>query len=236
LEQKRKEEEEEERRRLDRLKDPMMIEANAVQPKVEAQDDDVGLRHKSSGHEGKVKDEVVEPAVGSIKVKLEEIADEDQPRFGSPSPSHNLDPLDYPINSESDIDDSDDFTFGDGLATPDFDDDDDDENIIDLDAPVPRVKEEVASMPPPPLPAKQNDLKDEEPQWGSLNQLVAFRETSVAIGEEYLKSQGIKLGKGRATARLEIKDPHAHIMYKQGVQDARKIDIRGRRLKGADQD
>ena len=90
--------------------------------------------------------------------------------------------------------------------------------------------------PPPPLLAKEETVEEEESQWGSVNQLVAFRETSVAVGEEYLKSQGIKLGKRRAAPKLEIKDREAREMYIQGVKDAKKIDVRGRRLKGAEQD
>ena len=60
-------------------------------------------------------------------------------------------------------------------------------------------------------------------QLGSANQLVAVRETSVAVGEEYLKSQGIRLGKFHAAPKLEIKDWEAHEMYIQDVKDAKSM-------------
>jgi hypothetical protein len=44
------------------------------------------------------------------------------------------------------------------------------------------------------------------------------------------------LGKCRAAGKLEIKDHEAREMYRQGVKDAKEIDVRGRRLKDAEQD
>jgi hypothetical protein len=40
----------------------------------------------------------------------------------------------------------------------------------------------------------------------------------------------------RAAPQLELKDWEAHEMYNQGIKDAKKIDVRGRRLKGAEED
>lgn len=237
LEQRKEQEKQEEQRRLDRLKNPVVMQVDDAQPKVETHDE-IDLNGNSSASDGPVKVEEVEPKPESTKVKLEEMEDEDGPRlhaFGgmpfSPDLGRSVSP------AEAVVDLGDDCTYGDMPATADFDDSDD-ESIPDLDALDARVKQEnpPCSMPPPPLPVKQDDFKDEESQWGSLNQLVAFRETSVAIGEEYLKSQGIKLGKGRAIPKLEIKDSEAHNMYTQGIKDAKKIDVRGRRLKGAEQD
>ena len=39
-----------------------------------------------------------------------------------------------------------------------------------------------------------------------------------------------------AAPQLELKDWEAHEMYNQGIKDAKKIDVRGRRLKGAEED
>lgn len=134
------------------------------------------------------------------------------------------------------------------FKTADFNDSDDDVAAIDLyslrEHVKPKPSPEVA-MPPPPLPAmghtKEMEMGmdgdgDEESKWGSVNQLVAFRETSVAIGKDYLEAQGIKLGKGRKRGGLKLKDSEASKMYREGIKDAQKIDVRGRRLKGADDD
>jgi hypothetical protein len=241
LEQKRKEEEEEVQRRLDRLKDPGNTEAGEHRPKLEPLDGETILNGPSPEESADLKAEEVELAPESTKVKLEEIEDEDQPTlhaFADPE-TYNMQRSASP--TRADVDDGVEI-YGDGLATADFDDSDSNDNLLDLDSAEPRVKQRSPSpsisMPPPPLPlpVKPDTVDEEESQWGSVNQLVAFRETSVAVGEEYLKSQGIKLGKHRAAPKLQIKDWEAHEMYNQGFKDAKKIDVRGRRLKGAEQD
>jgi hypothetical protein len=238
LEQKRKEEEEDDQKRLERLKDPANAEAER-RPKVEVLDDDINLNDPPPEDSADV---MSEPAVDNMKVKLEEVEDQDQPRlhaFADKEPATDLERSVSPVNT--DADDKDGF-YGDMLARADFDDSDSDDSLLDLDLSEPRVKHRspspLISMPPPPLPlsVKTEVAEEEESQWGSVNQLVAFRESSVAVGEEYLKSQGIKLGKRRAAPKLELKDWEAHEMYNQGVKDAKKIDVRGRRLKGAEED
>lgn len=209
---------------------------DGVQPKVEAYEDETTLNRPA-------KVEEVEPNLASTTVKIEEMEDGDGPRL-RPGDFATM-PL-YPDLRRSvspaaaEVDGDDDLSFGGMPAIADFNDSDDDDTP-DLDAPKPHTKLEDPSCsmpsPAPPVKQEQDDFdEDEGSQWGSLNQLVAFRETSVAIGQEYLKAQGIKLGKGRAISRLEIKDSEAHGMYVQGIQDAKKIDVRGRRLKGAEQD
>jgi hypothetical protein len=204
-------------------------------------DDEITPNNRSPEEIADIKAEEAEPVAESTKVKLEEIEDEDQPLhhpFAEPETFYNI----RRSASPRYIDDGDEL-YGCGLATADFDDDDnDDDDLLDLNSAEPRVKQRSPSPsvlmppPPPPLPEKTDAAEEEESQWGSLNQLVAFRETSVAVGEEYLKSQGIKLGKHRAAPELEIKDWEAREMYNQGIKDAKKIDVRGRRLKGAEQD
>ena len=237
LEQKRKEEEEEDHRRLERLKHPRNDEAEEYRPKFEPLDDDIDLNDPSPENtaEGKAK---VESAVEGTNVKLEEVEDDDQPRLHAYAYAETAFDIEHPA---SHVDpDGDDGIYGDMLATADFDDADSDDNL-DLDSAKPHIKQSPSpsiSMPPPPPPLlpKPDVIEKDESQWASVNQLVAFRATSVAVGEEYLKSQGIKLGKRRAAGKLEIKDHEAREMYRQGVKDAKEIDVRGRRLKDAEQD
>lgn len=104
-------------------------------------------------------------------------------------------------------------------------------------------------MLPPPLPGslssatlgqpssshgqelKKDEDRDSEPQWKSAGQLTAFRETSVAIADDYLKQQKIKLGKGRKLPGVSVKDRKEREIYNQGREDAKKIDVKRRRLK-----
>jgi hypothetical protein len=181
LEQMRKDEDEEIQRRLERLKDPGNAEAEEHMPKVEVLDDEINLGDPPPKDSGNVKADEVEPAVESTKVKLEEVEDEDQPQL--------YDFVDAAFPADADAHGGDGI-YGDMLATADFDDSDSDDNLLDLDSAEPRVKQRslspLISMPPPPPPllAKEETVEEEESQWGSVNQLVAFRETSVAVGEE----------------------------------------------------
>lgn len=93
-----------------------------------------------------------------------------------------------------------------------------------------RTKSEEAMPPPAISSVKEEPEKEEEDvQWSSINQLVAFRETSVAVGNDYLKSQGITLKKGRSRPAYELKDQEAVRMWQMGQRDAKKIDVRGRK-------
>lgn len=173
------------------------------------------------------------------KVKLEEVEDEDQPNLGSFTQSSSSSGLETSQPKDEDADDGFRAT-GDIFASADFVDSDD-ENDVPFDAPHSQSDSDddagsstPPSMLPPPVPRFKKE--EDETQWGSVNQLVAFRETSVAVGDEYLKSQGIELSKGRSTRPVEFKDWEAKEMYYQGVRDAKKIDVRGRRLMGAEQD
>ncbi|KAF7288688.1 DUF2786 domain-containing protein [Mycena chlorophos] len=84
-----------------------------------------------------------------------------------------------------------------------------------------------ASTPPPLVPKKEED--DDESPWASVQQLVQFRETSIAIGDDFIKKQGIKLVTAKKRKPLEFKDPRSASSYLQGREDARSIDVHGRR-------
>lgn len=66
-----------------------------------------------------------------------------------------------------------------------------------------------------------------EVKWTSHVQLVQFRETATKIAEDYLKDQGIKLGRGSVRSSV-IRDREA---YDRGVRDAKKIDVHRKKIK-----
>ncbi|KAJ7783233.1 hypothetical protein B0H16DRAFT_1877633 [Mycena metata] len=130
----------------------------------------------------------------------------------------------------------------------DFNDEDDHENLLDLDAEKPKVKRSestepsLGSMGPPAsvVPLVEQKVKGEPEEddspWSSVGQLVAFREKSIAVGDEYLKSQGVKLVKGRKRKALEFKDSDARKIYLRGKKDAQNIDVRQKRVKDVGMD
>ncbi|KAF7318293.1 DUF2786 domain-containing protein [Mycena chlorophos] len=125
-----------------------------------------------------------------------------------------------------------------------------------VSAPAPAVSPTISktAIPPPPAttsapaasapsPSKLDSpapavLKEEESEspWQSVMQLVKFREASKAIAEEYIKQQGIKLYTTRKMPMLKFADKRARECYELGEEDARKIDIRGRRIKDVEMD
>jgi hypothetical protein len=130
-----------------------------------------------------------------------------------------------------------------------FDDDDDVDNLLDLDAAELRFNNATSSpsrdvMGPPsstiPLAEQKSqkvkeETSDDSQLWSSVGQLVAFRETSVAIAEDYLKTQGVKIRK-RTGPVFTIKSDEASILYQKGKEDAKKIDVRRKLLKDAEDD
>jgi len=138
----------------------------------------------------------------------------------------------------------------------DFNDsDDDDENILDLDvggpaplAPLPAfvlpqvpgplrlpsASANLSSMGPPEVPAATK--AEDEPAWKSAGHLVAFRETSVAVADDYLKKQAFKLSTGRKLPSVGVTNYEEHRIFNQGREDAKKIDVKRRRLKDAEED
>jgi hypothetical protein len=227
LEEKREQELEEQKKRLDRLVDPVLPER--LPKKEEPTELKVKLKEASSS-----------------KVKIEEVEDEDMsnaPADHDPGNSGFFLPI-LSLETSNDGNDSDSGSAGppeqSEFKAADFDDDNDAFGFDFLTEPAKpsvtyfdRVKM-PPSLPPPAQPAIKEE--EEESGWGSVSQLEIFRETSVALGNEYLKSQGIKVGKGKKRAELKFKDPQATERYREGKKDAEKIDVRGRRIKGVDED
>ena len=68
--------------------------------------------------------------------------------------------------------------------------------------------------------------------WASQMQLTIFRANAIKIADEYLKDQGVTLGKpGRRRKNYDIKDVEA---YQRGERDGEKIDVHQRRIKEAE--
>lgn len=76
--------------------------------------------------------------------------------------------------------------------------------------------------------AKREKAQEENPSstWLSHGQLMAFRETSSRIADDFLASQSIKLS-ASSRRRSNVRDPQA---YKQGVKDSSKVDVRRQRI------
>ncbi|KAJ7770193.1 hypothetical protein DFH07DRAFT_268490 [Mycena maculata] len=163
------------------------------------------------------------------RVKIEEVDDDDD--FGGQRAFDQADDMDT-FQGFADIE-------------PDFNDEDNADDLLDLDAEKPTLKRSnsagpsLGSMAPPASIvrfAEQKIKEEDDSPWTSVGQLVAFRETSIAIGDEYLKKQDIKLRKGRKREALEFKDSEARRIYRQGKKDAEKIDVRQKRLKDVEMD
>ncbi|TFK54438.1 hypothetical protein OE88DRAFT_1806156 [Heliocybe sulcata] len=220
----------EDQRRLDRLKEPGgEVQEEKADRKVkleEVEDPDIGPSSSSR--------------TNGVKKEEEEKEEEEE---GSPPPYvpfYDDDELDMnpPMDSYADDSDGDDYR-------ADFDASDDIQ--LDLDALESKVKNEPAPikaspqplplprLKPEPEPKPENDL-DSGPSWQSKGQLVAFRENTKSIADDYLKSQGVKLRKGRTRPGVKFKSGEDRKLWEQGKKDAEKIDVRRRRLKGAEED
>ncbi|KAJ3740806.1 hypothetical protein DFH05DRAFT_1507128 [Lentinula detonsa] len=89
------------------------------------------------------------------------------------------------------------------------------------------------------IKTEQQDVKVEEadvPSWQSAGALIAFRETSVLLANEYLKNRKLKLRKRRKQAALRFNDSNAKDSYDRGWEDSKKIDLKRKRIKAADED
>ncbi|KAF7376192.1 Carboxypeptidase [Mycena sanguinolenta] len=168
------------------------------------------------------------------RVKMEEVDDDDDD-FGGRRP---FDDADWDCKPETGSQRDDAEPFGDfGDVAPDFNDEDNADDLLDLDAEKPVVKrsDSVGPSMGPPAPPVKEEPEDDSP-WSSVGQLVAFREQSIAIGDDYLKSQGVKLRKGRKLKALEFKDSEARRIYNKGKKDAENIDVRQKRVKDVGMD
>lgn len=125
-----------------------------------------------------------------------------------------------------------------GDLPADFHDNDDMDDWLDLDAIKPTIG---SSFPPGPstgtmgpptstVPIAEQkarrETEDDSSQWSSVGQLVAFRETSVAIAEGYLISQGIKLTTRRKRGAFIIQNDAGNQLYQQGREDAKRINVK----------
>jgi hypothetical protein len=213
----------------------------------EATEDKARLDRLQGPEEAKVKTEEAEDVKfeSDRRVKIEEVDDDDDGFGGQRAFDH----VDWEAETGSQRDDADPGPAFEGFGdvAPDFNDEDNDDDLLDLDAEKPTVKRSDSAGPsrgamgPPasvvPL-AKQKPKEEPEDDspWSSVGQLVAFREQSIAIGDDYLKSQGIKLVKGRKRKALEFKDSEARRIYNKGKKDAENIDVRQKRVKDVGMD
>nr|GAT46666.1 predicted protein [Mycena chlorophos] len=80
--------------------------------------------------------------------------------------------------------------------------------------------------------------EDDEFPWKSSLQLVRFRDLSKAVAADYLKQKGITFSniKQKSIVELKIKDAEAWKAYTRGEADAKKIDVRRRKIKDAEMD
>nr|GAT56339.1 predicted protein [Mycena chlorophos] len=198
------------------------------------------------------------PAVLDRRVKVEEVEDEDSFKpLSSPESPSIADPSPFVVSGNSFLpfepspfaaqfnnygrdydDDNEPYIPPVTVEDADFDAADTLDDF-DVDAELEKAKARTAMPPPPPpaprkastppplVPKKEED--DDESPWTSVQQLVQFRETSIAIGDDFIKKQGIKLVTAKKRKPLEFKDPRSASSYLQGREDARSIDVHGRR-------
>jgi hypothetical protein len=115
---------------------------------------------------------------------------------------------------------------------PDFHGYDDIDDLLDLQS---SSILGPSTEPMGPIAEQKAKQDDDSLNWNSVGQLVAFREASVAIGHDYLKSQGVKLRTARKR-KFAIKSEAGSQLYREGREDAKCIDVRRKLLKGAEDD
>ncbi|KAH7103389.1 hypothetical protein BKA62DRAFT_828571 [Auriculariales sp. MPI-PUGE-AT-0066] len=182
------------------------------------------------------------------KVKMEEVEDSDLLRPRTPATEdvetrRTASPVWQPRGGVDDGDDSDSDDQSD-TEVANFLGDDPIDDQMDLDAGLLKAEEKVKmeaerdtkpppTQPIPELPIKKEEADEEQSQpagWESTQQLVRFRNDADNIADAYLTNQKIKLGKGRKSKVVEFKDPSAASAYKQGKADARKLDVKRKRI------
>lgn len=231
----KREEEAEEARRLERLKELKLKEPShttggnakftAAAPKKEF------IKIEEVEDEDNVGGSV---ANNALKDELPDHIDLNEP--SRPSYGDAPSPIRYDDGSDDDDDESGCDPVDESFLPPDFRDSDDMD--MDLDDHKPPSKSEAADIPPPePAPVPLQPVKEEaaEPGWRSVQQLVQFRATSIAIADDFLKEKGIKLRMGRKT-HWELKYAGEWQIYNEGREDAKKIDVKRKRIKGPDED
>ncbi|KAJ3965475.1 hypothetical protein EV361DRAFT_650061 [Lentinula raphanica] len=119
----------------------------------------------------------------------------------------------------------------------------DDEVIQDVkpvrDEVVVKLEQQEVKLEQQEVKLEQQEVKIEkvdEPAWDSAGALIAFRETSLLLADDYLKKAGIKLYSRRRESELQFKDANAVRSYDKGWEDSKKIDLKRKRIKAADDD
>ena len=76
----------------------------------------------------------------------------------------------------------------------------------------------------------------EESPWETSGQLVAFRQDAATLADDFLKTRNIKVYARGRVPQLQLKDPNAVRSYRKGQDDAKKIDIKRRRITATEED
>ncbi|KAJ3777379.1 hypothetical protein FB446DRAFT_717948 [Lentinula raphanica] len=80
------------------------------------------------------------------------------------------------------------------------------------------------------------EAEDRDPAWQSAGALIAFRKTSILLADDYLKRRGTKLRSSRKLPKLQLKGMNASQSYHKGLEDSKKIDLKRKRIKAADEE
>jgi hypothetical protein len=172
--------------------------------------------------------------------KIEDVPDESELRAPTSTPTPRIEAdaaseVDSDNGAALDADSDDDgegcASFG-GDRVADFYDNDDVDDLIDLDAPIPRVKPEPRDTPiPPPLPELEaKEKEDDEPVWHSHAQLIRFNDDAVAIADQFLASskdedgKPMKLHAGRKRSVLKF-DANSSAAYRKGERQQLSFSI-----------
>ena len=109
------------------------------------------------------------------------------------------------------------------------------EKPVDLDADFEEQLREAMPAPASNFPADDDDESNRhdtiEAQlpvnpWNTTQALVRFRQSAEKVASEYLKAQNVKMKAGRKRKRT-IRNS---AVYREGMEDSRKIDVRRRRI------
>ena len=93
--------------------------------------------------------------------------------------------------------------------------------------PRPRTPTPVPVVSPEPKTESTKEAgTDNAPSWTSALQLRTFKDNAKTIADDYLKSTGLKLTKGRKFGKVQ----HDARAFNLGWDDGRKVDLKRRRI------
>lgn len=229
-------EEAERRAELDRLEDPVVKNEPVLAIQLEKESDDhfVKLEKSEDDHTVKIEDVSDHGSISETPRWRSAIADIPSPAASSSNAASGDNTMDcdgYDSPSDDDISEANDAEF-----TADFDRDEVISIADDIDE---QIKVEAARLASPVAAQAEaeatksaiaTDGQDEasEQKWASHMQLTTFRQSEIAIADQYLEDQGVKLGKERKVAYGKS-DWEA---YNKGRDDSKKIDVRGNMVSG----